>query len=276
MVTLTNCYVTITSLTSVEDVSREEARGKHQSRSTDWNAHRPIVNMTKTALVVDDEKDIRDLIAYNLSKEGFAVLTAADGTEALEKISQNKVHVIILDIMMPGMDGYDVCRNLRANEATAKIPVLFLTARAAEADQIIGLELGGDDYIQKPVSPRVLVARVKAILRRTDESSVKVTASKPDEQIRIDGIEIDRATYRVKIDGSEVFFPRKEFELLFFLAAHPGRVYSRDLLLTQVWGEGAYVVERTVDVHVFKVREKLGRFGDKIETVKGVGYRFVP
>lgn len=231
--------------------------------------------MTKTILVVDDEKDIRDLIAYNLSKEGFEVITASDGKEALEKLARNKVQLVVLDIMMPGMDGYEVCRVIRAQESTAKLPVLFLTARSAEVDQIIGLELGADDYIQKPVSPRVLVARVKSILRRSEMSVTSSPDSSTSEQIKLDGIEIDKATYRVKIDGSEVFFPRKEFELLFFLAAHPGRVYSRDTLLNQVWGEGAFVVERTVDVHIFKVREKLGRFGEKIETVKGVGYRFV-
>ena len=231
--------------------------------------------MTKTVLVVDDEKDIRDLIAYNLTKEGFTVVSAADGNEALEKVKQNPISVIVLDIMMPGMDGYEVCRAIRANEKTARIPVLFLTARAAEVDQIIGLEIGGDDYIQKPVSPRVLVARVKAMLRRSEVSAAPADGSREKEQIKIEGIEIDRGSYRVKIDGNEVFFPRKEFELLFYLASHPGRVYSRDNLLNQVWGDGAFVVERTVDVHVFKVREKLGPYGEKIETVKGVGYRFV-
>jgi two-component system, OmpR family, alkaline phosphatase synthesis response regulator PhoP len=231
--------------------------------------------MTKTVLVVDDEKDIRDLIAYNLSKEGFAVLTAADGNEALSKVAQSKVHVIVLDVMMPGMDGYEVCRTIRSQEATSKIPVLFLTARSAEADEIIGLEIGADDFIQKPVSPRVLVARVKSILRRSEMNNPVISEDVSKEHITIEGIEIDRASYRVRVDGSEVFFPRKEFELLFFLAAHPGRVYSRDTLLNQVWGDGAFVVERTVDVHIFKLREKLGRFGEKIETVKGVGYRFV-
>ena len=230
--------------------------------------------MTKTVLVVDDEKDIRDLIAYNLTKEGFTVVAASDGSEALDKVKQHTISLIVLDIMMPGMDGYEVCRTIRANEKTARIPVLFLTARAAEVDQIIGLEIGGDDYIQKPVSPRVLVARVKAMLRRS-EITATPAEGKEKEQIKIEGIEIDRGSYRVKIDGNEVFFPRKEFELLFYLASHPGRVYSRDSLLNQVWGDGAFVVERTVDVHIFKVREKLGPYGDKIETVKGVGYRFV-
>ena len=230
--------------------------------------------MTKTVLVVDDEKDIRDLIAYNLTKEGFTVVAANDGSEALDKVKQHTISLIVLDIMMPGMNGYEVCRTIRANEKTARIPVLFLTARAAEVDQIIGLEIGGDDYIQKPVSPRVLVARVKAMLRRS-EITATPAEGKEKEQIKIEGIEIDRGSYRVKIDGNEVFFPRKEFELLFYLASHPGRVYSRDSLLNQVWGDGAFVVERTVDVHIFKVREKLGPYGDKIETVKGVGYRFV-
>jgi two-component system alkaline phosphatase synthesis response regulator PhoP len=232
--------------------------------------------MTKTVLVVDDEKDIRDLIAYNLSKEGFAVLTAGDGNEALQKLADHKVSVVVLDIMMPGMDGFEVCRRIRSKETIANLPVIFLTARSGEADQIIGLELGADDYIQKPVSPRVLVARVKSILRRSDMPEASTLQGENSaEHIAVDGIDIDRAAYKVRIDGSEVFFPRKEFELLYFLATHPGRVYSREALLNRVWGEGAYVVERTVDVHIFKVREKLGGRGEKIETVKGVGYRFV-
>ncbi len=232
--------------------------------------------MTKTVLVVDDEKDIRDLIAYNLSKEGFAVLTAGDGNEALQKLADHKVAVVVLDIMMPGMDGFEVCRRIRSKETIANLPVIFLTARSGEADQIIGLELGADDYIQKPVSPRVLVARVKSILRRSDMPEVaSMQGENSAERVAVDGIDIDRASYKVKIDGSEVFFPRKEFELLYFLATHPGRVYSREALLNRVWGEGSYVVERTVDVHIFKVREKLGGRGEKIETVKGVGYRFV-
>jgi two-component system, OmpR family, alkaline phosphatase synthesis response regulator PhoP len=228
--------------------------------------------MTKTILVVDDEKDIRDLIAYNLTREGFQVLTAPDGEEALKLLERERVSLLLLDIMMPGMDGLEVCRRVRADDTNRLMPILFLTAKASEIDQVVGLEMGGDDYILKPVSPRVLTARVRAVLRRLERPT-----EGPDttEQLKIDGLEIDRATYRVKIDGTEIFFPRKEFELLYFLASHPGRVYSRETLLDQVWGEGSYVVERTVDVHVFKIREKLGRLGDKLETVKGVGYRFV-
>ncbi|HET9136323.1 MAG TPA: response regulator transcription factor [Candidatus Kapabacteria bacterium] len=230
--------------------------------------------MSKTVLVVDDEKDIRDLLAYNLSKEGFAILTAADGNEALKALDEHPVALVVLDIMMPGLDGFEVCKRIRATDAIKNLPVIFLTARSAEVDQIVGLELGADDYIQKPVSPRVLVARVKSILRRTNERTPKLEVPEVD-QVTIDDLEIDRGSYRVKLGGKEVFFPRKEFELLYYLATHPGRVFSRDSLLNQIWGEGAYVVERTVDVHIFKVREKLGRMGERIETVKGVGYRFM-
>ena len=230
--------------------------------------------MAKTVLIVDDEKDIRDLLAYNLSKEGFAVLTSADGNDALDTLGKHKADLVVLDIMMPGLDGYEVCKRIRANEAWKTLPVIFLTARSAEVDQIVGLELGADDYIQKPVSPRVLVARVKSILRRTNERTPKLPEEELLDKVEIEELEIDRASYRVKLGGKELFFPRKEFELLYYLATHQGRVFSRDTLLNQIWGEGAYVVERTVDVHIFKVREKLGKMGDRIETVKGVGYRF--
>jgi two-component system alkaline phosphatase synthesis response regulator PhoP len=230
--------------------------------------------MAKTVLIVDDEKDIRDLLAYNLSKEGFAVLTAGDGNEALDTLGKHKADLVVLDIMMPGLDGYEVCKRIRANDAWKSLPVIFLTARSAEVDQIVGLELGADDYIQKPVSPRVLVARVKSILRRTNERTPKLAEEELLDRVEIEDLEIDRASYRVKLGGKELFFPRKEFELLYYLATHQGRVFSRDTLLNQIWGEGAYVVERTVDVHIFKVREKLGKMGDRIETVKGVGYRF--
>jgi two-component system alkaline phosphatase synthesis response regulator PhoP len=230
--------------------------------------------MGKTVLIVDDEKDIRDLVAYNLSKEGFAVLTATDGNDAIKQLSEHKVALVVLDIMMPGLDGFEVCKHIRQNEATAGLPILFLTARSSEIDHIVGLELGADDYIQKPVSPRVLVARVKAALRRSSPKTPKLDDDAL-EKVIVENLEIDRSSYRVSLAGKDIFFPRKEFELLYFLASHPGRVYSRDTLLNQIWGEGAYVVERTVDVHIFKVREKLGRLGDRIETVKGVGYRFV-
>ena len=230
--------------------------------------------MTKTVLVVDDEQDIRDLIAYNLTREGFSVETACNGKEALVKLEKTPAALVILDIMMPEMDGFETCRAIRANPATTNIPVLFLTARSAEVDQIVSLELGADDYVQKPVSPRVLVARVKSLLRRFERAE-QIPAPTTQEQIVSPGLKIDRAAYKVFVDGKETFFPRKEFELLYFLAAHPGRIYKREGLLDQVWGRDTFVVERTVDVHIFKVREKLGAYGSRIETVKGVGYRYV-
>jgi two-component system alkaline phosphatase synthesis response regulator PhoP len=231
--------------------------------------------MTKTILVVDDEKDIRDLLAYNLSKEGFAVLTAADGNEALVSIGEHPVGLVVLDIMMPGMDGLEVCKRIRENKDTVNLPVIFLTAKSAELDQITGLELGADDYIQKPISPRVLVARVKSVLRRTNGTSFTDTEEEDPITVKIGDLEIDRITHRVTLLGKEIFFPRKEFDLLYFLARFPGKIFSRETLLNEVWGDGSYVVERTVDVHVYKLREKLNRTPFQIETVKGVGYRFV-
>ncbi|MDP4200615.1 MAG: response regulator transcription factor [Bacteroidota bacterium] len=227
--------------------------------------------MSKTILIVDDEPDIRDLISYNLTREGFICETAANGKEALAKLEHSAVALVILDIMMPELDGFDTCRAIRANPKTATIPVLFLTARHAEVDQIVSLELGGDDYVQKPVSPRVLVARVKSLLRRSDRVALGTIAR---EQIISPGLKIDRGSYKVFVDETEIPFPRKEFELLFFLASHPGRIFKREVLLDEVWGRDMYVVERTVDVHIFKLREKLGKYGSRIETVKGVGYRY--
>jgi two-component system alkaline phosphatase synthesis response regulator PhoP len=226
--------------------------------------------MPKTILVVDDEQDIRDLLAYNLKQDGFAVVQAANGREALAQVASAKPDLVILDIMMPELDGFETCRAIRTNPETRHLPVIFLTARSAEIDQILSLELGADDYVQKPVSPRVLVARVKSLLRRTDRADEEPALM----VINSDGVRIDRSSYKVFVDEKEVFFPRKEFELLSYLASHPGRIYSRDTLLDEVWGRDTYVVERTVDVHIFKLREKLGAYGERIETVKGVGYRY--
>ncbi len=227
----------------------------------------------KKLLVVDDEQDIVDLISYNLKKEGYTVLTATNGTSALEIAKQELPDLIILDIMMPGLDGFEVCRMLRQYPQTSQVSIVFLTAKTGEIDQIIGLELGADDYIQKPVSPRVLVARVKTILRRMAER-VRTEMIVAPEMLCIDTLEINRQNYTVRIDEHESFFPKKEFELLAFLASNRGKVFTRDSLLRRIWGESVYVVDRTVDVHVSKVREKLGRYAPLVETVKGVGYRF--
>lgn len=227
----------------------------------------------KTILIVDDEPDILQLLGYNLEKEGFAVLKASNGAEGVRLALQHLPDAIVLDIMMPEMDGFEACRALRANPSTQPIPILFLTAKSGEIDEILGLELGADDFIQKPISPRLLVSRIKARIRRPLEAVRTELISAP-EILTIDTIEINRQNYTVRIDGVEHFFPKKEFELLAFLASNPGKVFEREFLLRRIWGESVQVIERTVDVHVSKVREKLGKYSAYIETVKGVGYRF--
>lgn len=230
-------------------------------------------DMKINVLVVDDEKDIVDLIKYNLDKENeFEVITAYDGKDALEKATERKPDVILLDIMMPEINGFDVCKKLKAEKETASIPVIFLTAKGNEIDEIIGLELGADDYIQKPVSPRKVIARIKSVIRRS--SSENGHTFKKDEVLKFKGLEVDSITHKVKVNAKEVFLPKKEFQLLQFLLSHKGRVFSREILLNQIWGENVFVIDRTIDVHVAKVREKLGEYSDYIETIKGLGYRF--
>lgn len=229
--------------------------------------------MVYKILVVDDEKDIVDILKYNLEKESeFIVITAFDGKEAIEKAISERPNLIILDIMMPELNGFDVCKKLKTYAETSKIPVIFLTAKENEIDEIIGLELGADDYIQKPISPRKVIARVKSVIRRT--------YSEPDKMVKTDGyikfkkLEIDTIAHSVKINDEDVFFPKKEFQLLHFLLSNRGKVLSREVLLNQIWGENVYVVDRTIDVHVAKVREKLGDYSGYLETIKGLGYRF--
>ncbi len=223
----------------------------------------------KTVLVVDDENDIVQLIRYNLEREGFRVESARDGNEALKKAGEVKPDLILLDIMLPGKDGYEVIKSLNQAERTASIPVIFLTAKSAEFDEVLGLELGADDYIVKPISPRKLVSRIRAVLRRYE--GVK---SEEGKSIDFGILVIDRDSYMVKVGGEQVFFPRKEFEILFYLASHEGKVISRETLLSRVWGADVYVGDRTVDVHIRKIREKLGKHSEMIETIKGVGYKF--
>ena len=224
-------------------------------------------------LVVDNENDIVDLLRYNLEKEKeFTVITASNGKQAIEHALEFKPDLVLLDIMMPELNGFDVCKKLKNSPSTSKIPILFLTAKENEIDEIIGLELGADDYIQKPISPRKVVARVKSVIRRVYPENEKTI--KTDEHIYFKRLEIDTIAHIVKIDGEEVFFPKKEFQLLHFLLSNKGKVLSRNVLLNQIWGENVYVVDRTIDVHVAKVREKLGEYADYIETIKGLGYRF--
>jgi len=223
-------------------------------------------------LVVDDEKDIVDILKYNLERENeFEVIPAYNGKDALE-LAANIPDLIILDIMMPELNGYEVCKKLKSNPETSGIPVIFLTAKENEIDEIIGLEIGADDYISKPISPRKVIARIKSVIRRTSIDSEKLFKS--DQKITFQNLEIDSQSHSVKIDQKDIFFPKKEFQLLHFLISNRGRVYSREILLNQLWGENIYVVDRTVDVHVAKVREKLGEYSDYIETIKGLGYRF--
>jgi len=224
----------------------------------------------KKILLVDDEKDIVEFLQYNLKQEGFDVITAYDGIETLTKIKENP-DLIILDIMMPKMDGFEVCRRIRNMNGREHTPIIFLTAKSGEVDEIKGLELGASDYIQKPISPRKLIARVKANLRGSDKTSGSKTVP---QKVKIGPLQIDKDKYEISIDGKLKVFPRKEFEILYYLANNPGRVFSREVLLKDVWGPDVYVVDRTVDVHIRKIREKLDKYFNLIETIKGVGYRF--
>jgi two-component system alkaline phosphatase synthesis response regulator PhoP len=224
-----------------------------------------------TVLIVDDEPDLVELIAYALSAEGFRVLTAADGAEGLAVAEAERPDLVVLDIMMPRMGGVELTERLRENAQLRLTPILMLTARSGEGDEIAGLEAGADDYLTKPVSPKRLAMRVRALLRRGEREEGASTAL-----LRVHDLVVDRERYVVERpagrgDVATFRLPRKEFELFYFLAAHPGRVFSREDLLDAVWGTDVYVVDRTVDVHVRKIREKLG--SAYIETVKGVGYR---
>jgi two-component system alkaline phosphatase synthesis response regulator PhoP len=226
--------------------------------------------MKTKILLVDDEKDIVEFLQYNLTSEGFKVITAYNGQEALDKLSQ-KPDLIILDVMMPKMDGYEACSRIRAIDEFKNTPVIFLTAKSSELDEVHGLNIGADDFIQKPISPKKLVARVKSNLRKTESVS---TESSEAKEIEIGPLLINRAKYEITIKGKLVFFPKKEFEILYYLASNPGKVFDREKILSDVWGDEVFVVARTIDVHVRKIREKLDKYADMIETIKGVGYRF--
>ena len=226
--------------------------------------------MQTKILLVDDEKDIVEFLQYNLAQEGFKVITAYNGKEALEKISQ-KPDLIILDVMMPKMDGYEVCSKIRSMDEFKNTPIIFLTAKASEQDEVLGLNIGADDFIQKPISPKKLVARVKSNLRKLETTQAGMGNVK---EIKAGPLTIDREKYSVSLEGKQIVFPKKEFEILAYLASNPGKVFHRDKILSDIWGTEIFVVERTIDVHVRKIREKLGDHADLIETIKGVGYRF--
>lgn len=219
----------------------------------------------KHILIIDDEEEIRDLIAYNLIKEGFEISTAENGKVGFEKLKQQHVDLILLDVMMPEMDGIEFCSQLRANPIYDGIIVCFLTARNEDYSQIAGLDSGADDYIAKPVKPRVLISRIKALLRRSET----ITSAAQE----VNGLMINREEYAASLNGEKIHLPKKEFELLALLASKPGSVFERDVILETVWGSDIIVGDRTIDVHIRKLREKIG--DDFIKTVKGVGYKFM-
>lgn len=224
--------------------------------------------MSKKILIVDDAKDIVEVLTYNLDKEGYDVTFAFDGIEAIRKANKD-IDLIILDVMMPKLDGIETCKKLKQNPETRDIPIIFLTAKNTEIDEVLGLEIGADDYLIKPVSIRRLLARVKTILRRNEQTEIS-----KEEILILDDIEIDPKNYTVKIKSKEISFPKKEFETLLFLVKNKERIVSREMILDSVWGSDVYVGARTIDVHIRKIREKLLEYGDRIETIKGVGYRF--
>jgi two-component system, OmpR family, phosphate regulon response regulator PhoB len=218
----------------------------------------------KKILIVEDETDVVDLLALNLRKAGFRISSAADGASGLEKTRVDKPDFVILDLMLPKMSGLEVCKILKSDPITRAIPILMLTAKAEEIDRIVGLEFGADDYVVKPFSPREVVLRIQAILRRGEAV---------DESFKAGPISVDPARHQVHVSGRTVHLTSLEFKLLRALMHRPGRVLERDRLLNQVWGYESVIDTRTVDTHVRRLREKLGKAGDMIETVRGFGYR---
>ena len=218
-------------------------------------------------LLVDDEPDILEIIGFNLTNEGYNVLTAENGLEGVKKAKKEKPNLIILDVMMPEMDGIEACEQIRSIPDLEDTIVTFLTARGEDYSQVAGFEAGADDYITKPIKPKVLVSKVKALLRRLKYED------KNDQIVKIGNLTIDREAYKIILKGEEIILPRKEFELLSLLASKPGKVFKREEILDKVWGNEVVVGGRTIDVHIRKLREKIG---DKsFKTVKGVGYKFV-
>ena len=219
-------------------------------------------------LLVDDEPDILEIVGYNLKNEGYKIYTAKNGIEAIESAKKHTPHLIILDIMMPEMDGIEACEKIRSTIGLEHVLITFFTARSEDYSQMAGFDVGADDYITKPIKPKVLISKIKALLRRVDDVSNSDT-----EKIKIGDFIIDREEYVIIKNGEKLSLPRKEFELFALLASKPGKVFKRDDILNQVWGNEVVVGGRTIDVHIRKLREKLG--DDNFKTIKGVGYKFV-
>ncbi len=225
--------------------------------------------MKPRILVVDDEKDIVELVSYNLGKEGFETTSSSNGEDALNLIRRDTFNLIILDLMLPGIQGMDLCRILKSSDATSSVPIIMLTAKNEEFDKVLGLEMGADDYITKPFSPRELIARVKAVLRRSEETPVK------DKIIKIAGLEINTGTYQVKKRGEQVNLSATEFRLLLYMVQRKGRVFNRDMLLDAVWKDESFVEPRTVDVHIRRLRAQVEddpAHPVYIKTRRGIGY----
>ncbi|WMI69338.1 response regulator transcription factor [Mangrovimonas sp. YM274] len=218
-------------------------------------------------LLVDDEPDILEIVGYNLSSEGYQVVTAENGHEAVKKAKAEKPQLIILDVMMPEMDGIEACEQIRKIPELGETIITFFTARGEDYSQVAGFEAGADDYITKPIKPKVLISKVKALLRRLKEDDAA------DNVMKVGNLTINREEYKISVKGEEIVLPRKEFELLSLLATKPGKVFKREEILDKVWGNEVVVGGRTIDVHIRKLREKIG--DDSFKTVKGVGYKFV-
>ena len=217
-------------------------------------------------LLVDDEPDILEIVGYNLSQEGYIVSTASNGKEAIAKAKKELPNLIIMDVMMPEMDGMEACEAIRKIPELSNTLITFLTARSEDYSQVAGFEVGADDYITKPIKPKLLVSKVKALLRRL------VATEQDSETLNVGGIEINREEYKIVMSNIEISLPRKEFELFYLLASKPGKVFKRDEILDKVWGNEVVVGGRTIDVHIRKLREKIG--DDYFKTIKGVGYKF--
>ena len=226
---------------------------------------------TPRILLVDDEEDILEFVSYNLQREGFKVFSARNGLEAIQMTGKIKPDLIILDVMMPEMDGIAACEEIRKLPGSKNVIIAFLTARGEDYSQIAGFEAGADDYITKPIRPKVLISRVKALLKRSLEIATDV--SEDEKIMKIGNITIDKERYILQIDGRELTLPRKEFELLSLLVSKPDKVFTRDEIYKSVWGNNVIVGDRTIDVHIRKLREKIGN--DHIRTLKGIGYKFI-
>ena len=218
-------------------------------------------------LLVDDEQDILEIVGYNLQQEGYAIVTATNGREAVAKAKKELPQLIIMDVMMPEMDGMEACEAIRKLPELSNVIITFLTARSEDYSQVAGFDAGADDYITKPIKPKLLVSKVKALLRR-----LKETDERNSETLLVGDIEINREAYKIINNGVEIVLPRKEFELFYLLASKPGKVFKREEILDKVWGNEVIVGGRTIDVHIRKLREKIGE--DFFKTIKGVGYKF--